>query len=271
MNSNQRPKVVLVTGGSSGLGKATCEFLSSKNFRVYGTSRNPSTSNTEFTLLKMDLNNPESIALAVKELLLKEGRIDILINNAGMGITGPIEETEDKAIKQLFQTNYFGPLEVIKQVLPTMKQQKSGQIINITSIAAFMGLPFRGIYSASKAALQITTEAYRMELKAFNIQMCNLAPGDYATDIASGRLTVTPDKKSDYYKAYTNTLNLMNDHVDHGRKPSEVAEKIYKIISYSAPKPHFLVGSQLQKFSIAIKKILPQKWFEQLLLKHYKL
>ena len=110
-----------------------------------------------------------------------------MVNNAGAGITGPLEEIPEEEIIKNFTTNYFVPVNVTKAVLPAMRKQGRGLIINITSIAAYMGLPYRGIYSASKAALEMTTEAWRMELKSFNIHMTNVAPGDFATNIASGR------------------------------------------------------------------------------------
>jgi len=152
-----------------------------------------------------------------------------------------------------------------------MRGQKSGLIINITSIAGYMGLPFRGIYSASKGALELTTEAHRMELKDFNVHMVNVAPGDFATNIAAGRYHAPVLENSPYRKAYGNTLELMNQHVDQGNDPREMAKAIYKIIETRAPKGHYKVGEKMQKFSIVLKRILPDKMYERLLLKHYKL
>ena len=147
-------KVVLITGGSSGIGKAVGEYLLQKGFRVYGTSRTPEKYlNSKFPIIALDVTQTESISACVLAVLEKETKIDVLVNNAGVGITGPMEEIPETEIKNNFETNFFGPLAVIKAVLPTMRQQKSGLIINITSIAGYMGLPFRGVYSASKAAL----------------------------------------------------------------------------------------------------------------------
>ena len=163
-------KVVLITGGSSGIGKSTGEFLQNKGFKVYGTSRNPNNyANSKFPLLELDVKDVASIIKAVNNIIEAEGRLDVLINNAGAGITGPLEEIPDVEMKANFETNFFGPINVIKSVLPQMRSQKSGLIINVTSIAGYMGLPYRGIYSASKSALSLATEAFRMELKPFNI------------------------------------------------------------------------------------------------------
>ena len=264
-------KVVFITGASSGIGKAIAEFLQSKNFTVFGTSRNPGRQNSSFPLVALDVTKPDTIKTAVAEVISSAGRIDVLINNAGVGITGPIEETPDEEIKKAFDTNFFGPINVIKAVLPHMRRTNGGLVINVTSIAGYMGLPYRGIYSASKGALEITTEAFRMELKDSNIKMTNIAPGDFATNIAAGRYHAPVIKGSPYEKAYGNTLKIINEHVDSGEDPQIMAKAIYSIIQEKEPRIHYKVGEPLQKFSIALKRILPDKVYESLLLKHYKL
>jgi short-subunit dehydrogenase len=159
----------------------------------------------------------------------------------------------------------------MKAVLPQMRIQKNGLIINITSIAGYMGLPFRGIYSASKGALEIVTEAIRMEVKNFGIEVTNVAPGDFATNIASGRYHTPVFENSPYKKVYQENLDLMNAHVASGEDPIEMAKEIYKVINTPKPKIHYKVGDFMQKFSIVLKKILPDKTYEQLLMNHYKL
>lgn len=265
-------KVVLITGASSGIGKAIGDYLNQKGFIVYGTSRNPENyPDTNFPLLQLDVKNSDSIKACINKIMQNENSLDILINNAGAGITGPIEEIPEKEIKANFEINFFGPINVIKAVLPHMRKQKSGLIINITSIAGYMGLPYRGIYSASKAALEILTEAFRMELKAFNIEMTNVAPGDFATNIAAGRYHAPLNNDSPYKKTYGQTLELMNEHVDSGSNPNIMAHEIYKIIKTKKPKVRYKVGAFMQKFSIILKHILPDKVYEKLLMNHYKL
>ncbi len=270
---NMMPKVVFITGGSSGIGKAIGDFLLQKGYIVYGTSRNPQhiSSNISFNLLKMDVLDEQSITDAISKVIQKEGKLDVVINNAGVGITGPIEETPNSEIKKAFETNLFGPINVIKAVLPQMREQGSGLIINITSIAGYMGLPFRGIYSATKAALEITIEALRMETQQFGIQMTNVAPGDFATNIAAGRYHAPVLENSPYNKAYGNTLKLMNSHVMGGENPLKMAKVVLKIIENPKPKIHYKVGAPLQKLSIVLKRILPDKVYEQMVLRHYKL
>lgn len=265
-------KVVLITGGSSGIGKSIGEFLHQKGFVVYGTSRNPERiSGSVFPLLALDVCDKVSIQNAFAEIISKSGRLDIVINNAGVGITGPIEEIPTEEIKNNFETNLFGPIEVMKAVLPQMRSQKSGLIINITSIAGYMGLPYRGIYSASKGALELVTEALRMEVKSFGINITNVAPGDFATNIAAGRFHAPLIKGSAYEIPYGNTLKMMDEHVDSGSNPNEMAEAIYKIIQTPNPKIHYKIGVFMQKFSIILKRILPDKIYEKMLMNHYKL
>ncbi|MDR5590793.1 SDR family oxidoreductase [Christiangramia sp. SM2212] len=265
-------KVVLITGASSGIGKSIATYLSKQNFKVYGTSRNPQKNSVDgFNLVPLDVTNEETIKTAIQEVYQKEGRLDILINNAGVGITGPIEETPESEIKKAFETNYFGPLNMIKHTLPIMRNQNGGLIINVTSIAGYMGLPYRGIYSATKSALEITAEAYRMEVKQFGIKMTNVAPGDFATNIASGRYHAPVTAGSPYEEVYGNTLKLMNEHVDAGQDPEMMAKEILKIIKTEEPKVHYKVGERLQKISVKLKSLLPDKLYEKMLMKHYKL
>lgn len=265
-------KVVFITGASSGIGKSIGEFLHHKDFMVYGTSRNPDAiTQSIFPVLKLDVRNAQSIQECVALILQKEGRIDVLINNAGVGITGPIEEIPSEEIRNNFETNLFGPIEVMKATLPQMRLQKSGLIINITSIAGYMGLPYRGIYSASKGALELITEALRMEVKAFGIQITNVAPGDFATNIAAGRYHAPVLKGSAYEIPYGNTLQEMDVHVDSGSNPNEMAEAIYSIINTKQPKIHYKVGAFMQKISIVLKRVLPDTFYEKMLMNHYKL
>ncbi|TXE15201.1 SDR family oxidoreductase [Seonamhaeicola algicola] len=265
-------KVVLITGGSSGIGKSIGEFLNEKGYVVYGTSRHPKKyTNSKFPILALDVKDVTSINTSVNTVIKKEGKLDILINNAGAGITGPIEETPEAEIKNNFDTNFFGPINVIKAVLPQMRKQHNGLIINVTSIAGYMGLPYRGVYSASKGALELITEAFRMELKDFNIKMTNVAPGDFATNIAEGRYHSPLLDDSPYKTPYGNTLNLMNAHVDAGSDPNQMAKAVFKIINAKNPKIHYKVGEFMQKFSIVLKRILPDTVYEKLLMNHYKL
>jgi short-subunit dehydrogenase len=264
-------KVVLITGGSSGIGKSIGDYLTQKGYLVYGTSRDASKiQDSKFQLVSLDVTKKDTINECMDKVISAEGRIDVLINNAGIGITGAIEEIPEEEIKKNFETNFFGPINVIKAVLPQMRKQQSGLVINITSIAGYMGLPYRGPYSASKGALELLTESFRMELKDFNVHMTNVAPGDFATNIAAGRYHA-PVKEDSPYAKYASVLHDIDDHVDKSQSPIAVAKKVLQVIETNNPRAHYKVGSFLQKFSIVLKRILPDKMYEKMLMNHYKL
>ena len=265
-------KVVIITGASSGLGKATALHLVKQGYKVYGTSRSPKKYLIkEFPLYPLDINKPETMTTFVDKVYQETGRIDVLINNAGVGNTGPVEEISTDAVLANFQTNCFGPIQLAQHILPIMRNQKSGLIINITSIAGGMGLPYRGVYSASKGALELLTESLRMEVKNFGIKVCSIAPGDYATDIASRRYHAPVIENSPYEASYQESLNTMDAHVDQGNDPIEIAEAIIKVMGSKNPKVHYRVGAPLQKIAIFLKAILPDRLFEKLLMKNYNI
>tara|TARA_B100001173_G_C16006513_1_gene555774 strand:+ start:1149 stop:1955 length:807 start_codon:yes stop_codon:yes gene_type:complete len=265
-------KVILITGASSGLGKATASYLLAHNFRVIGTSRNPKNNNSDtgFELLPFDLNKPEGGKELVKKVMEKTGRIDVLINNAGAGITGPVEETDMADIQSHFTTNFFGPITLIQKVLPVMREQKSGLIINVTSIGGYMGLPYRGIYSGSKSALGIVSEAVRMEVKRFGVDVVTLAPGDYSTDIAERRIYTLVKQNSPYHDVYKFSLDTIDKHVEQGADPNDFARMVHKIISCKKRKVHYQSGTFLQKLSLLLKRVLPDTVFEKIIINHYK-
>jgi len=260
-------KVVLITGASSGIGKSIATFLSEKGYKVYGTSRNPkNTANFSFELIALDVLKVDTINAAI-DLIIQ----DVLVNNAGMGITGPIEDTPTDEMRAVFNTNLFGAVDVMKAALPQMRKQKSGTIINVTSIAGYMGLPFRGLYSATKGALETITEATSMEVKPFGIKVACVAPGDFATNIAAGRYHTPVFDDSAYKENYQMNLNLMDAHVSGGMDPIEMAKAVHRIIETKNPKIHYKVGGFMEKFSIVLKRILPDRTYEKILMNHYKL
>ena len=263
-------KVILITGASSGIGKAIGDLLCNKNFKVYGTSRDPSKYiDSNFQLLSLNVNNSVSIDKCIDEIIKIEGSIDVLINNAGVGITGPLEEIPEIEIENNFKTNFFGPLNILKKVLPIMRSKKSGLIINITSLAAYVGTPYRSVYSASKAALDLVSETLNMETKPFNIKVVTVAPGEFSTNIASRRYHASSEKSSPYYFNYSKALRLMNNHVDSGADPKLIGKLIFKIINSKNPKKKYIAGSFIEKIAPYLKLLLPQKVFEYLIMRSY--
>ena len=264
-------KVILITGASSGIGKSISLFLTSKRYKVYGTCRNPKNYDiSEYELLKCDINSEFEIKETVKHILQIENHIDVLINNAGIGITGPLEETSESDIKSAFQTNFLGPIAIIKECIPSMRKNRIGLIINITSVLGYFGIPYRGIYCATKSSLEVIGEVFSMELKKFNIKVVNVAPGDFKTNIASRRIDSDFNNSSSYSEDYSKSLKSANKHVDNACPPIIVSKLIYKIINSKNPKIHYKVGQFIQKFSIILKNFLPDRLFEKVLLYYSK-
>ena len=267
-------KVVLISGASTGFGRYIAKLLSSNNFKVYGTSRNPNKySGFEgIELLKYDLTTFKDSKKIVEKVLSIEGKIDVLINNAGSGFVGPIEEMSIKDAKHLFDTNFFGHIDLIQAVLPSMRKNKSGIILNITSIAGYNTVPFGSIYSASKYSMECLGASLNMELKDFGIRVVNIAPGDYRTGIFDKRIKTNLNINSPYYSRYKKFSETVKYNMDkQSRDPIEVARLTLKIIKRKNPGIHYVVGHFLQKFSISLKKILPEKLYQKLIMNHYKI
>lgn len=265
-------KVVLITGASKGMGLVIANYLVEKDYIVYGTSRNPTDiDDYAFKLIQLEVTDITSIKKAIATIISAEGRIDVLINNAGKGITGAIEETPTDEMRKIFDINFFGVIDMIKEVMPHMRSQKSGLIINTTSIAGYLGLPFRGIYSASKGSVELMSEAASMELKNFGVDVVSIAPGDFATKLLPNRYHTPIYENSVYKKAYKFNLDLINEHILLGKDPIELARKIHRIIETKNPQVHYKIASYLEKSSIVLKLILPSKVYEKLLMYHYKM
>jgi short-subunit dehydrogenase len=191
-------KVVLITGASSGFGKSAAALLAGRGYKVYGTSRKPqSGSDGKVHTLALDVDSDTSVKSCVETLLGREGRIDVLVNNAGAALTGGAEETTIEEAKAHFETNFFGAVRMTKAVLPTMRKQKSGKIINISSIAAKIPVPFEGYYAAAKAALLAYSESLRQEVKSLNVHVSVIEPGFFKTNLTNQR-KVAAEKIHDY-------------------------------------------------------------------------
>jgi len=263
-------KIVLLTGASGGLGTAIAQYLVKDKYKIYGTSRKKIQSDL-FIPLQIDLTDYESIQKAIHYIIDKEGKIDILINNAGIGITGSIEETKIEDVKKVFETNFFGMMALIQEVLPYMRQQKNGIIINISSIAGYTGLPFRGIYGATKSAVMRMTEALSAETKSFGITVVDVAPGDFKTKIAKGRIYTKLNEKSPYFPDYKKNLQMIDQEVDAGLHPDVLGQKVLKIIESKNPKLRYNIGIFMQKLTPYLLVCLPGRFFEKLIRKHYQM
>ena len=263
-------KIVLITGVSSGFGKSTVELLAKNGYVVYGTSRKKIEPASGVNIIAMDVTNTASIHEGVKSILDKEGRIDVLINNAGMGISGAIEDvTPDEARLQM-DTNFYGMVHVIQAVLPAMRKQGNGTIINLSSIGGLMGLPFQGFYAASKFAIEGMSESLRMELKQFNINVVLINPGDFFTNFTANRQIISKAGSDSPYEAqFRKTLAVIEKDEKGGLPPAKMAQKIFKILQKKKPGSRYIVATFEQKLAVVLKYILPDSWFFKILEDHY--
>lgn len=265
------PKVVLITGASSGLGKAIGIRLAKAGHTVFGTSRQPQVHDGHgpFPMIPMDVTNDSSVNAAVAEVVKRTSRIDVVINNAGLGIQGPAEDITPQMAAQLMDTNLLGAHRVCRAALPQMRLQGSGHIINITSVAGNFGLPYRSFYSASKAALERYTEALSTETARFGIKVLTIQPGEFNTNIAAARLrpeVITEANKPGYEKA----MAILGGSMHYSRDPDEFAQVVERIILSANPKATYVVAQGVQRMSILLKKILPGRMFERMVRKHYE-
>lgn len=265
-------QVVLITGASSGIGHSTGAHLISRGYQVIGTSRTPEKyPNHPFPLYHLDVRDDVSVKDTLTKIVQEYHRIDVLINNAGMGMAGPVEEIDMNSLDMLMETNFKGPIRIMQHVLPHMHKQQSGRIINIASLAGSNGLPFRSVYSASKAALMRVSESLRLELRHTTIQCTVLSPGSIQTPIAANRFYAPLQKDSVYHDQYKNALSDMDNHVDKGLLPICVAKKIEKLIRKKKLKPHYSIGPFLELISPTLKFLIPQLAYESMLASFYNL
>lgn len=267
---NQHQKVIVITGASSGIGFACAEYLASKGHMVYGIGRNPDFRTTRFSYAPIDISNESGINEFVSVILLKEKRIDLLINNAGIHIAGAIEHTSLQNAQYLFECNFFGSLNMIRAILPSMKERKCGMIICISSIGGISGLPFQGIYCASKFALEGLCESLRMETSRLGIRVILLEPGDFQTPITQNRIKDLKTANDPYYnKQFEETLKKITSDETNGMAPYYIARKIDKIMRLKKPAIRYTAGKLSQRSVPVLKRILPTEFFQYIIQKYY--
>jgi len=273
--------VVLITGASSGIGRACAIHLALQGYHVFGTTRRAPeqvetdlrqslASPNQLQIVSMNVDDNESVARAIQSILEKTGRLDAVINCAGFGIAGAVEETSDQEALAIFETNLLGILRVCRAAIPTMRIQGSGIIINISSIGGRIGLPFQGFYSATKFALEGLTEALRMEIRGFGIRAVLIEPGDFCTGFTDSRHLVEKSGLSDVYRAsQDHVLSIVEKDERGGGSPDTIARLVARILSKRSPRVRYTVGPAAQKLAAALKRVLPSKWFEWALSKYY--
>ena len=262
-------KKILITGASSGFGKAIAKELSSKGHKVVGTSRKPPSTENGVELIRLDVTIGDEVEEAVINFIEEHQRIDVLINNAGFGIAGPIESTSMEEAKSQLDCNFFGAVRMIQHVLPQMRKQESGLIINIGSIGGQIGLPFQGFYSASKFALEGLTESLRIELNPFNINVTNVNPGDFVTNFTKNRQIIAriPDI---YRNKFDAALHQYEEDENSGSDPKILAKFMARIVEMDGkPRVRYLAGQAMQKIAVKLKKIIGSKTLENMMMKTY--
>jgi len=267
--------VVLITGCSSGFGHLTTLLFARKGDRVFASMRDlakagdlrdaAASQGLSVDLLQLDVTDASHVDRAVRQVLDAAGRIDVLVNNAGVGIQGPIEETDDDEIRTVFETNVYGPLRLVRAVMPSMRGQGSGRIINVSSLAGIVSAPGGGIYAASKFALEAATEALRYEAAQFGVWVVLIEPGGFATRFSENRIMARRfGEGSPYFERYQRFHGRMSGLPGRGEAsdPQDVAESIYNAAHDPAPKLRYLVGNDAVAIA-GMRRELDDDRFEQ--------
>lgn len=266
---------VLITGASSGIGRAAALYLSEKGFQVAGASRNPdntaatSQNAAAFPSVAMDVTDAASVKNGIAKAAEILGGIDVLINNAGVSHVGPFEEMSEEEGRGVMETNFFGAAAVAREVIPIMRRQGKGLIINVSSLAGFMGIPFQSYYAAGKFALEGLSESLRMELAPQNIKVVLVEPGNIKTEINSNRQR--HETVPEHYRAsYETVREIIEKSVDDAEPPEVIARTIHKIILSKNPKTRYPSGKGSVSINLLVR-LLPQFLVEKLLMRYYRL
>lgn len=263
--------VILITGISSGFGLETARLLSREGHTVYGTVRRDVEQLPDVHYLKVDVRDREAVKIAVQQVIEKEGCVDVLVNNAGMGIGGPLEFASEEEIREQMDANFMGLVHFVSAVLPFMRAKGKGKIVALSSIGGVMGLPFQGFYSASKFAIEGYCEALRLETQQFGIQVVVVRPGDFSTGFTANRKKTVSIEAAQVYKTYSESMGKVEHDETGGLGPQVLARTISQIILKKNPRYGYVVASSEQRLSVLLKHILPAKWFARILSSYYKL
>ena len=264
-------KVVLVTGASSGIGRACAEHLAARGDRVFGAQRRvPPTGEgpAGVEMVAMDVDDDGSVTDAIAAVRQRAGRIDAVVNNAGAAWMGAVEDTSVAEARAQLETNFFGALRVCRAVLPLMRAQGGGHIVNISSLAGVLGLPFSGLYSASKFALEGMSESLRWEARRFGIRVVLIEPGDFRTQLPAVRRQAAAAQTNDAYQAAFATFKVQQDKDEAAAPtPEPVARLVAKVLDSASPRLRYTVGMPGQRIVVPLKRLLPQRLFEALLMR----
>ena len=264
-------KVILVTGASSGIGLACATALQAKGHTVYGSSRDiKRIQSVAFKPIEMDVTDDASVKAAIDKIIKVEGHIDVLVNNAGNGVTGPAYAMPVESPKKQFEVNFFGVVRVSSEVIPKMIEARQGLVVNMSSLAGLFGLPYQSMYSASKYAIEGYSQSLRMELRNTGVKVVLINPGDFKSDFTQNREKVKfPIKNETLEKEYNSAVASMEKDESVGANPEVIGKKLCQIIESSSPAHRYLVGAFGQTIAATLKHVLPGGLFEKLMNDHY--
>jgi len=260
------PGVALVTGASSGIGRATAKALQSAGYRVFGTSRRTVSESADgVTMLACDVTDDQSVAELVEEVLAKAGRIDLLVNNAGIGLLGGAEESSTAQAQALFDVNVFGVLRVTSAVLPLMRRQRKGRIVNLSSVLGLIPAPYSALYASTKHAIEGYSESLDHELRTFGIRVVLVEPAYTRTSFEEN--LVRPDRLLDIYDAARAGMNeVLRKAIETGDAPEVVAKTVLEAATASAPKRRYAAGKMARRVGI-LRRFVPESAFDRSLRK----
>ena len=269
-------QVILITGASSGIGKRSALLLAERGYVVYAGTRTPERFETDaenLHVIQLDITNTKSIETAVQSIYEEQGKIDVLVNNAGYGLVSTVEDVREEEMFKQFDVNVFGVFRMCKAVIPLMRENNRGVIINISSFLGKIGLPLLAFYNSSKYAVEGITDSLRYELRDFNIRVHSIMPGFFNTNFAKDNLVAnasTFDERSPYAKLVSNLAPNIIEQINSGNDANEAAELIVKMIEDETSLARETVGDKARKF-IPMRRELSDEDFERRVREYYRL
>jgi NAD(P)-dependent dehydrogenase (short-subunit alcohol dehydrogenase family) len=264
------PPVAIVTGASGGIGEATARALHAAGYRVFGTYRRPpATRSPDIEYLACDVTSDESVSAAVGEVLTKAGRIDLLVNNAGVGLLAGAEESSLEQAKSLFDVNLFGVIRMTKAVLPTMRRHGSGRIVNISSVMGLIPAPFMALYASSKHALEGYSESLDHEIRGSGIRVVLVEPA-YTRTSFEGNVYQADQQLEIYRPVRSNAEAAFRDAMKNADAPELVASAVVKAATAATPRPRYTAGRMARQVSL-LRRFVPEAAFDKSLRKQLRL
>jgi NAD(P)-dependent dehydrogenase (short-subunit alcohol dehydrogenase family) len=273
MSRNQEQQtrpVAIVTGASGGIGEATARALHAAGYRVFGTSRRaPGTRSPGIEYLVCDVTSDESVQAAVGEVLSKAGRVDLLVNNAGVGLVAGAEESSLEQAKSLFDVNLFGLIRMTKAVLPTMRKQRAGRIVNLSSVMGLIPAPFMALYAASKHAVEGYSESLDHEIRGSGVRVVLVEPA-YTRTSFEGNVYHADQQLDVYRSARTNAEGVLRDGMKTADTPELVARAVVKASTGANPHRRYTAGRAARQISL-LRRFVPASAFDRRLRKQMRL